>query len=120
MPRVFLVKNLILKALRYRHWTFNELLSPGFMLLDINSHVGKDTHMEIKDSPGLCFRCLKLSSVDIFIDKYEGTGDKVFHSFEIYDNYHPVEVDLMKEIATFAKGSLDEPYIREYWFVEIS
>ena len=42
--------------------------------------------MEIENSPGLSSRSLKLSAVDIFVDKFECTGDKVFHSFEIYDN----------------------------------
>ena len=56
--------------------------------------------MEIEDSAGLSSRSLKLSAVGIFIDNYEGTGDKMFHSF---DNSHIVGVDLMKETATFAK-----------------
>ena len=63
--------------------------------------------MEIEE-PGLSFCSLKLSAVDIFIDKYEGTGDKIFHSFEIYNNAHQVGIDLMKEIATYARSSLDK------------
>ena len=46
-------------------------------------NVGRDTQMEIEDTPGSSFHSLKLSAVDIFIDKIEGNGDNVFHSFEI-------------------------------------
>ena len=52
--------------------------------------------MEIEESLGLSFRSLKLSVVDIFFDKFKGTGDKVFHSFEIKNNSHAVGVELMK------------------------
>ena len=62
--------------------------------------------MEIEESPGSSFRSLKMSLVDIFIDKYEGTGDKIFHSFGIYDNSLPAGIDRMKDTATYARSSL--------------
>ena len=67
----------------------NSIVEDINSLLNINSNVGKDTHMEIEDTPGLSFRSFNLSSV------------------EIYDNSHPVGVDRMKDIAVFAKGSID-------------
>ena len=63
--------------------------------------------MDIEDTLGSSFRSLKLSSVDIFIDKVECNGDIVFNSFEMYDHSHVVGVDLMKEIVMFARGSFD-------------
>ena len=38
------------------------------------------------------------------MDSFKDTGDMLFASFDIYDNAH---VDLMKEIATYARKSLD-------------
>ena len=76
-------------------------------VLNIEANSGKGTQMEIEESPGSSFCSLKVSLVDIFIDKNEDTGAKIFHSFEIYDNSHPVGIDLMKEIATYARSSLD-------------
>ena len=84
--------------------TFAEDTNP---LLNIDSNVRGDIHMEIENSPGLSSRYLKLSAVDIFLDKFEGTGDKFDRSFKISDNLHGVSVELMKEIATFAKGNSD-------------
>ena len=41
--------------------------------LTINSTVRKDTHMHNEDFPGLSSRSLKLSAVDIFLNKFEST-----------------------------------------------
>ena len=41
------------------------------------------------------------------MDKNKQNGDVLLLSFEIYDNNHPVSGDLMKEIATYARKSLD-------------
>ena len=56
--------------------------------------------MQIEDFPGLSFRSLKLSAVDIFWISLKAL-QIVFPSFVIYDNSH------LKENAMFAKGSLD-------------
>ena len=45
--------------------------------LTINSTVRKDTHMHNEDFPGLSSRSLKLSAVDIFLNKFEGTRDSL-------------------------------------------
>ena len=67
--------------------------------LNNEPNVGKDTRMEIEDSLGASFRFLKLSTVHIFIDKYEGNEHTGFHSFKIYDNSVVVGVDLIRNIA---------------------
>ena len=62
--------------------------------------VDRDTQIECEETPGsslLSFRQLKLSPMDMFLDKVEDNGDKVFHSFEIYDNAHEVGVDVMSD-----------------------
>ena len=84
------------------------LATNGETSLNIDSNVGRDTQMEI-DTPGLSFHSLKLSAVDILIDKVEDSGDNVFHSFEVYDNSHVVGVDLMKAIATLQEAVLIYP-----------
>ena len=40
----------------------NSIVEDINSLLNINSNVGKDTHMEIEDTPGLSFRSLNFSS----------------------------------------------------------
>ena len=41
------------------------------------------------------------------LDSFLGNGDAMFASFDIYDNCDPVSEDLMKDIATYARKSLD-------------
>ena len=53
-------------------------------------------------------RTLKLSNVEKVMDSYKDTGDMMFAGFDIQDNSHPVSnADVMKDIATFARESLD-------------
>ena len=52
-------------------------------------------------------RTLKLSNMEKFIDGFKGTGDMLFASFDIYDYSHSVSVDVMKDIAKYAKKSLN-------------
>ena len=37
--------------------------------------------------------------MDIFIDRVEGNGGKVFDAFETYDSAHEIRPDLLKNIA---------------------
>ena len=60
--------------------------------LNIESNVGRDKRMEIDETPGsfLLFKPIKLSAMDTFLHAVQGNGDKVFQSFEIFDNTHEV------------------------------
>ena len=52
--------------------------------LNIGANVGGDTHMENEETPGSSsfpYRPIKLSSMDIFIDRIEGHGNQVFDAF---------------------------------------
>ena len=42
------------------------------------------------------------------MDSYKETGDMIFTSFDIYGNSHPVNGDLKKDIAAFARKSVDK------------
>ena len=61
---------------------------------------------EIEDFLGLSFHSLNLSSADVFIDNYEGTGEKVsqVRNTYVYDNSHPIRVGLMKNIGIHYKA----------------
>ena len=45
-------------------------------------------------------KTLKLSSIKRTLDSFLETGDVMFSSFDIYDNWHPVNEDL-KDIAIY-------------------
>ena len=66
MLRVFLAQQ-ILKNMMADYNTVAEEINPPINVRGV-------THMEIEDSPGLSSWSLNLSSVDIFLDKFEGTG----------------------------------------------
>ena len=52
-------------------------------------------------------RTLQLFNVEKFMDGYKETGDVLFARFDVYDNTNLVSAVLMKDIAAYARKSLD-------------
>ena len=64
--------------------------------------------MEIEETVGsslFFYRPIKLLAMDIFIEKLEGNGNKVFHAFEFYNNAHEVGTGLLKKVLTWTNQS---------------
>ena len=78
-------------------------------LLNIEVQGSKNTDMEVDTLNPIAptLKILKPSSTEKTLNSFLGSVDVMFASFDIYSNCHPVNNDLMKDIATYARKSLD-------------